>query len=195
MPIREVRVYSPTEEHRRGFAREMDQRVEAELRAVDIPQDAARGADIVLLATNALAPFFPADWIRDGMHIATVRSSEMTVDALLRCNRLVVSSREAARLVTLPGEEERIPELGQGDYRREELRGTDADWSTKPELGELMAGKVATRESPAEVTCMLNYVGLGLQFAAAGARIYELAKERGLGRELPTEWFSQDQHS
>ena len=58
-----------------------------------------------------------------------------------------------------------------------------------------MAGKAASRKRPSEVTCMLNYVGLGLQFAAAGARIYELAKERGLGRELPTEWFSQDLHS
>ena len=173
----------------------MNRQVDAEVLAVDAPEEAARGADIVLLATNALAPFFPADWIRDGMHIATVRSSEMTVDALLRCDRVVVSSREAARLVTLAGEEESIPESGQGDYRREELQGTEADWSGKPELGELMAGKAATRESPAEATCMLNYVGLGLQFAAAGARIYELAKERGLGRELPTEWFSQDLHS
>ena len=195
MPIREVRVFSPTEEHRRSFARDMDEQVEAQVRAMNVPEDAARGADIVLLATNALAPFFPADWIRDGMHIATVRSSELTVDALLRCDRLVVSSREAAKLVTLPGEEERIPELGEGDYRREELQGTEADWSLKPELGELMAGKTQTRESRAEVTCMLNYVGLGLQFAAAGARIFELAKERGLGRELPTEWFSQDLHS
>ncbi len=93
--------------------------------------------------TNALAPFFQAGWIRDGMHIATVRSSEMTADALLRCDRVVVSSREAARLVTLPGEEKRIPESGQGDYGREELHGTEADWSRKPELGELMAGKAA----------------------------------------------------
>lgn len=195
MPIREVRVYSPTGEHRRGFAREMDERVEAAVRAVDLPEHVADGADIALLTTNALKPFFPEEWVRDGMHIATVRSSEMSVGALLRCDRVVVSSREAARLVTLPGEEEHIPEAGQGDYRREELEGTEADWSKKPELAEVMAGKVAGRESEAEVTCMLNYVGLGLQFAAAGARIYELAKERGLGRELPTEWFSQDQHS
>ncbi|MCY4489281.1 MAG: ornithine cyclodeaminase family protein [Deltaproteobacteria bacterium] len=195
MPIREVRVYSPTEQHRRAFAREMDGRVEADVRAVDVPEHAAHGADIVLMTTNALVPFFPEDWIHEGMHIATVRSSEMALDALLRCDRLVVSSREAARLVTLPGEEERIPEAGEGDYRREELSGTEADWSRKPELGEVMAGKVAGREGEAEVTCMLNYVGLGLQFAAAGARIYELARERSLGRDLPTEWFSQDLHS
>jgi alanine dehydrogenase len=58
-----------------------------------------------------------------------------------------------------------------------------------------MAGNVPGRKHAADVTCMLNYVGLGLQFAAAGARIYELAKDNGVGRELPTEWFSQKEHS
>ena len=73
MPIRQVRVFSPTVGHRRRFADEMNGQVNAEVRTVDTPADAAHGADIVLLATNALVPFFPADWIHDGMHIATVR--------------------------------------------------------------------------------------------------------------------------
>jgi ornithine cyclodeaminase/alanine dehydrogenase-like protein (mu-crystallin family) len=42
---------------------------------------------------------------------------------------------------------------------------------------------------------MLNHLGLGLQFSAAAARVYELAKTRGLGKELPGEWFCQDEHS
>lgn len=32
----------------------------------------------------------------------------------------------------------------------------------------------------------------GAQFFAVAGRVYELAKEKGLGREIPTEWFSQD---
>jgi hypothetical protein len=32
----------------------------------------------------------------------------------------------------------------------------------------------------------------GLPFAACGAVVYREAKARGLGRELPTEWFLQD---
>jgi alanine dehydrogenase len=58
-----------------------------------------------------------------------------------------------------------------------------------------MAGKKPGRRRDADVTCMLNHLGLGLQFSAAAARIYELAKERKLGRELPGEWFCQDEHS
>jgi ornithine cyclodeaminase/alanine dehydrogenase-like protein (mu-crystallin family) len=32
----------------------------------------------------------------------------------------------------------------------------------------------------------------GLQFAAAGAALYRQAREAGRGRELPTEWFTED---
>ncbi len=194
LPIKEARVYSPTKENREAFAREMGEKVEAKLFSVSLAEQAAEGADLVLLATNSLVPFFPAAWIREGMHITTVRSSEMTLDALLRCDLIAVSSRQQARLITLAGEEKDIPELGKGDYNREELKGTKADWRNKPELAEIMAGKAEGRQRDSDVTCMLNFIGLGLQFAAAGARIYELAKERGLGREIPTEWFSEDLH-
>jgi len=37
-------------------------------------------------------------------------------------------------------------------------------------------------------------LGLGYQFAAAGAVIYRKARESGLGHELPTDWFTQDVH-
>ncbi len=193
-PIREVRVYSPTKENREKFARGLGREVSAEVFAVSTPEEAARGADVVCLATNALEPFFPAGWIQEGMHITTVRSSEMQLDALVRCDVIVVACRQQAELITLPGEEKNIPEYGKGDYTRDEMKGTKADWRDKPELAEVMVGKAKGRNRPSDVTCMLNFIGLGLQFAAVGARIYEMAKEKGLGRELPTEWFSQDEH-
>ena len=38
----------------------------------------------------------------------------------------------------------------------------------------------------------MNNLGLGFQFAAAGAVAYRNAKKMGVGRELPTEWFTED---
>jgi hypothetical protein len=32
----------------------------------------------------------------------------------------------------------------------------------------------------------------GAQFWAVAGRVYEAAKQRGIGHELPTEWFLQD---
>lgn len=195
LPIEEVRVYSPTERNREKFVESMRQKVNARLRPVSSPEEAARGADVVSLATNALDPFFPAAWIANGMHITTVRPSELALDALLRCDLIAVSTREAAKLFTLPGEETKVPEFGRGDYGRTELENTRADWRNKPELSEIMAGKIAGRQNDRQVTCMLNHLGLGLQFSAAAAKIYELAKARNVGRELPAEWFCQDEHS
>jgi hypothetical protein len=44
------------------------------------------------------------------------------------------------------------------------------------------------------VTAFINNLGMGYQFAAAGAVVYRKAREQGLGHELPTEWFTEDVH-
>lgn len=195
LPLREIKIYSPTQSNRENFAAEMRRIIAADVIAVSSPEDAAKHADVVALTTNALDPFFPASWLRAGMHITTVRPSEMTLEALLACDLIAVSTRQAAQLFTLPGQESAIPEFGKGDYGRAELEKTAADWRDKPELSEIIAGKVKGRDKESDVTCMLNHLGLGLQFSAAAARVYELAREMGLGKVLPTEWFSQDEHS
>ena len=195
LPISEVRVFSPTKSNCDRFVADMRQLVAAEIVAISSAEQAVKNADVVSLATNALDPFFPAPWLQPGMHVTTVRPSEMMLEALLRCDRIAVSTREAAQLFTLPGQESSVPEFGKGDYGRAELEKTAADWRDKAELSEIIAGKVKGRDKDSDVTCMLNHLGLGLQFSAAAARVYELAREKGLGRELPTEWFSQDEHS
>jgi ornithine cyclodeaminase/alanine dehydrogenase-like protein (mu-crystallin family) len=58
----------------------------------------------------------------------------------------------------------------------------------------VIAGKAAGRCSDHEVTCFINNLGLGYQFAAAGAVVYRKARESGIGREIPTDWFTQDVH-
>ena len=34
-----------------------------------------------------------------------------------------------------------------------------------------------------------------IQFAAVGSKVVKLARERGLGREISTDWFLQDVHT
>jgi len=71
-------------------------------------------------------------------------------------------------------------------------RGIDFD--KLPTIPELITGRAQGRQSDREVTCFLNNIGLGYQFAAAGAVVYRKAKGSGLGHELPTEWFTEDVH-
>ena len=48
------------------------------------------------------------------------------------------------------------------------------------------------RVSDEQIIYYKSNTGVGIQFAAAGAFIYEACKKKGLGRELPTEWFGTD---
>lgn len=85
-----------------------------------------------------------------------------------------------------------IPKLGVGAVR------INSDILTWPKQGATMRRvKVPSapgRSSDAQVTCFLNNLGLGYQFAAAGSVVYRKAKERRVGRELPTDWFTEDVH-
>jgi len=60
-------------------------------------------------------------------------------------------------------------------------------------LGESQPGRAyrCCRTANARVTCFLNPLGLGYQFAAVGAAIYRNAKAKGVGNELPTDWFTE----
>ncbi len=64
-------------------------------------------------------------------------------------------------------------------------------WERVYELGELLVGKALGRSETNQITLFKNNVGLGIQFSAVGARILEEAKRKGLGREIPTDWFLQ----
>jgi len=61
-------------------------------------------------------------------------------------------------------------------------------------LPDMIAKRVTGRDAPEQVTCFLNNLGLGYQFAAAGSVIYRRAKERSVGHELPTDWFTETVH-
>jgi ornithine cyclodeaminase/alanine dehydrogenase-like protein (mu-crystallin family) len=103
LPIGEIRIYSPTQSNHEKLVGEMREIISVDIVGVSSPEEAAKHADVVALATNALVPFFPASWIRAGMHINRVRPSEMMLDALLRCHLIAVSTREAPQFFTYQG--------------------------------------------------------------------------------------------
>ncbi len=57
------------------------------------------------------------------------------------------------------------------------------------ELGELVTGKCRGRKDEKEITLFKNNTGMGIQFAATARKVYEKAREKGIGTELPLELF------
>ncbi len=59
-------------------------------------------------------------------------------------------------------------------------------------LPALLAEPGRGRTSDAEITFSERGNIQGAQFFAVAGKVYELAKQKGLGHEIPTEWLLQD---
>jgi ornithine cyclodeaminase/alanine dehydrogenase-like protein (mu-crystallin family) len=184
--LREVRVYSPTAEHRKKFAEVMTPKVDVEIRAVDRPDQAVKGADIVMAATATVDPVFDGRLVEPGMHVGCIVASDKTQkrrelddEAIARCDLVVVTSREQA-------EYDEQPDI-YGAVEKGIL-----SWERIYELSELVVGKAPGRSDPKQVTLFNNNVGMGIQFAALGAKVLEQAEKAGLGRKIPSDWFLEE---
>ncbi len=189
--IRKIRVFSPTRAHREAFAREMSSLVNVEMQPVDSQEEAVRGADMVITATNSRKPFLGPSLLSEGVHLSCMQRDEANDEALRRCNPLFLhthlmennaSSSDLHRF-TKPGFEIRDHPLKRG-----------IDWNSLPTLPDLVCGRIKGREREDQITGFVNNIGLGAQFAAVGAKVYEVAQAKGLGREVPLDWFTQNVH-
>ncbi|HEY3154228.1 MAG TPA: NAD(P)-binding domain-containing protein, partial [Candidatus Binatia bacterium] len=62
-PIEEILVSSRDPQRRKRFCDEAAELLGITVRGVDNPEQAVRGMDVILTATNSLMPIFPEDWV------------------------------------------------------------------------------------------------------------------------------------
>lgn len=174
-PIKEIYVSSRDPERRKKFCDEAVQQLGIKVQGVDNPEQAVRGMEVVLTATNSLTPIFPESWVESGTHVSSMgKPTELSHGLHLKASRIVVGSQEQERnysnsSVALP-----LVELtAEGKL----------SWSRIPELGELVSGRVPGRESRDEINIFRESQG-GYGDIAFAAWIYEEALRRKLGREL-----------
>lgn len=189
--IEEIRCFSPRKESRESFSARMTQVLGISVTAVDQPETAIKGADIAMCATNTLDPIFFKKWIEPGMHISSLKKPEIEPAAVLACDRIAVHCHDDNPIVvTAKGVED-----SQGESKGMGWNvGHEIEFGKYPSLPELITGRAKGRETDEEVTCFINHLGLGYQFAAAGSVIYKGAIEQGLGHHLPTDWFTETVH-
>jgi alanine dehydrogenase len=190
-PIEDIRVFSPTRENRNAFVEEMRGITGANIRAVDSVEACVKDVDIIMAATSSLVPVVKTDWLKEGMHVSCIKSQEVDENILDRCSRVFVhtSLQDIHAHNILPGTLHIKKESKHG-WWDEEKRNP----AVIPNISDLILGSQAGRTDDKEITCFINNIGLGLQFAALGALILEKGKKLGLGTELPAEWFSETVH-
>ncbi|MGH7772854.1 MAG: ornithine cyclodeaminase family protein [Candidatus Binatia bacterium] len=182
-PIKKVKVYSPTRENRERFARAMSAQCGVEVVAVGSAEEAIRGSDIVTAATNTVEPVVQGRWLEAGAHVNSIVGGdgylprrELDDETIRRAGLIVVGYKPQ---IFIDRQAEFAERIDRGMVKPEDLH----------ELGELLTGKCRGRRDEKEITLFKNNTGMGIQFAATARRIYEKAREKGIGTELPLELF------
>jgi alanine dehydrogenase len=167
-------VWSPSEERRAAFAREMSEACGFEVAPAAAPEEAARGLDVICTATSAREPVLFGEWLSPGQHINAVGSNflakaEIDVEVVKRSNVVTIDSKDQGRLEA-------------GDLVTALDRGV-IEWIDVAELGRVVAMRAPGRQSAEDIT-LFKSLGIGLEDIAVAMKVYQKAKEAGVGRWL-----------
>lgn len=159
---------SPTQ--RAAFRSELQTKYGLAVSEAETVEQAATGADIVVLLTTAREPFVQAEWIAEGCLTLGMGSYQQAEDALLLgADRIIVDC------------------WGQAEHRGELLplvqRGQITSAHIAAELGDVVAGLKPGRTTPCE-RLLAVLVGLGAHDVYVAGQVYRRALAAGVGQRV-----------
>ena len=184
--LEEVRVFSRGADNRAQFVARMQPQVRARIIAVDKPEAATRGADLICLATGTNTPVLFGEWLERGQHVTSIVASNKGVflqgsvsrprrefddDVIARADRVVATLKEQAIMDE------------QADLFEPVTNGITS-WDQIADLGELVAGKTHGRRSADEITVFKQNSDQGVGFMALAKLAHDKARAAGLGIEI-----------
>lgn len=185
--IEHVKVFSRREDRRLAFCKKWTETLGIPVEPVSSAHEAVAGVDIIACATNAFEPVLHGDWLEPGQHVGSLQGDEIDWEVLERSSILSCRSVEKETFWFTRGQlpVEYVNRKELPPWLAHKCRG----------LGEIILGR-AGRHRPEEITFHGGgrtgvSSGLGIQELAVAYTVYEEAKKRGLGREIPTDWFLQ----
>jgi ornithine cyclodeaminase/alanine dehydrogenase-like protein (mu-crystallin family) len=170
-----VVVYSRDSEKRRAFAERISALLELEVRPASTAAETVIGRDLLITITTAAEPVFDGKLIEPGTHVNAAGGNvriqrELDEAAVTRAGTIAADDIEAAKLES-------------GDLMWPIERAM-MSWEKVFELAPIVAGLMPGRQSEEEIT-LFESQGIGLEDVAAAALVYERARARGIGTELP----------
>jgi ornithine cyclodeaminase len=170
----QVRVYAPTRAHVAALI-SASGLAGTELYAAASAEDAVRGADVVVAATNAREPVLQHAWLKPGAHVNAVGASTPRA-------REIDSATVAGSALFCDSRESVLAEAGEFQLAvTEGLIGGEEH--IRAELGEVLAGTAAGRRDDGELT-LFRSLGIGVEDLAAAETAVAAARAQGLGTEV-----------
>lgn len=174
--LTQVKVYSPTIEHRTDFARKMSRQLGREVSTAAEPQEAVDGADILIAATNSNKPVINGSWLTPGMHVTSIANGDKTrtrqeidEETLRRADPIFVTSKETVC-------------VNESDVFRA-VRDQIISWERVHEISSLLLGETPGRTNDRQIT-LFKLQGTGIMDVAIGLRAYERIKGGNLALRL-----------
>ncbi|MGC1105996.1 MAG: ornithine cyclodeaminase family protein [Candidatus Acidiferrales bacterium] len=169
-----IRAFGRNSERREKFAREMTARLHVPVEVAATAEEAVCGAEILVTATTAVSPVVESRWVRPGTHINAVGANfpqkrELDSETVMRAAAIFVDSCEQAKMEA-------------GDLIQS-FQGTPNRWGSVKELAQLVAGRVVGRTSGDQIT-LFKSSGIAIEDIVTAGRVYELALERKLGKQV-----------
>jgi alanine dehydrogenase len=170
-----VFVYGRDAQRRNQFSEEMSERLALNVYPAESAATAVKNAEIICTATTSPHPVLHGEDLPQGVHINAIGANhahkqELDATAIDKANLIFVDSlaqsqQEAGDLI--------IP------FAKQPQR-----WNAVHELADLVAGKIPGRANDAQIT-LFKSNGIAAWDIAVAEKVYTLAKQKGLGRELP----------
>jgi len=173
--LESARVHGRDAAKREKFCAEMSARLGIPVRPCALAAEAVRGADIISTATTASQPVVSGADLSPGAHINAIGANhahkrELDDEAVASADVIVVDSVEQSR-----------QEAGDLIIA---FHGDEICWTGVKKLSEIVAGKASGRTSDTEVT-LFKSNGIASWDLAVAMKVYAMAREKKLGRELP----------
>jgi alanine dehydrogenase len=216
-PIERVQAYSPHRGRLEQYCAEMAAELGCEVALCRSAGEAAADADIISLCTSSQEPVIEPEHIRPGVHVTNVLTNELSPEAFARIEVVGLLARRTpmsaagyvdddyggirgsamAYVGGQPAERAKVPVYQKSPDRYPHAKYVDCV--------NQKTGEPYRRERPDEITTLAtNSNGVlegetgpssgfqGLQFASVAGAMYESARRKGIGTELPAEMFLQD---
>jgi alanine dehydrogenase len=174
--LTQVRVYSPTPEHREALTEKLREEFKFSVQAASSAEEALEIADIVITATDSKAPVFDGRQLREGTHITSIANGDKTrirqeLDdtTIRRANPIFVTSKETVC-------------VNESDIFRA-VRDQIISWDRVHEISHLLLGTVLGRTDDRQIS-LFKLQGTGIMDVAIGLRAYEKLKDGTLAQRL-----------
>lgn len=174
-PIREIRVWSPRAASREAFCADVKKTNKIDCLPAESPEQAVRGADVLVTATTATAPVVQGAWLQPGVHLNAIGANyehrrELDSDTVAAARFIATDDTEQVR------------------YESTDLAAPVAEgrlsWDRVHGLCDVVAGKIKGREAREDIT-LFKSLGVAIEDVALAARAYEKATRLGIGVTLP----------